>query len=303
MHSLRRDLIPTPPFSFAQTLGFLGEFPPLMGEQQIQDNALTKAIRVRGRTVVFRVTSSGTIDAPIVHCELLSDEALDDATAESAFHQVGFALSLYDDLTSLYARAREDSGFAKALEKLYGLHQVKFLSPFENACWAVLTQRTPMAIARRWKAELTARYGGSLEVDGRTYDAFPEAADFAAAAPADIDAIVGNARKAEYLRAVIAAFAAVDPAWLETAPSEFVEKWLLGIKGLGAWSAMFVLVRGLGRTDKGLLTDREGRFTEEMLNAARKVYGPETSLDDLYRLATHYGDVQGYWGYYMRAAG
>jgi DNA-3-methyladenine glycosylase II len=303
MHTVERELRPVAPFSFAQTLGFLGEFPPLQGEQQIRDDVLTKAIRVHQQTVVFRVRSLGTVDDPLLRCELFSAYPLDRDTVEAAFHQVGFALSLYDDLNPFYDLARKDSGFAQALARLYGLHQVKFLSPFENACWAILTQRTSMAVARSWKAKLTEKYGGSLEVDGRTYEAFPEAADLLAVDPAALDAIVGTLRKAEYLRSVIEAFAAVDREWLETAPSEFVEKWLLGIKGLGEWSAMFVLVRGLGRTDKGLLTDREGRFTEEVMRAAKRVYDPNTSTDDVYALAKHYGDWQGYWVYYMRAAG
>lgn len=303
MHTVERELKPVVPFSFDQTLHFLGEFPPLMGEQQIREDVLTKAIRVHQRTVVFRVRSLGTDDDPLVRCELFSADPLDGETVEAAFHQVGFALSLYDDLNPFYKLARKDSGFRMALAELYGLHQVKFLSPFENACWAVLTQRTAMAVARRWKTRLTERYGGELEVDGRKYEAFPEAADLVTADQVAIEAIIGNARKAEYLHAIIGAFASVDRQWLETAPSEFVEKWLLGIKGLGEWSAMFIMVRGLGRTDKGLISDREGRFTTEMLRAARKIYGPDTSLDDLYTLAEYYGGWQGYWGYYLRAAG
>ena len=50
---------------------------------------------------------------------------------------------------------RPDRPFAPVVRKLYGYHQVKFLTPFENACWAILTQRNPVPAAKEIKRALS----------------------------------------------------------------------------------------------------------------------------------------------------
>ncbi|MGE5333186.1 MAG: DNA-3-methyladenine glycosylase 2 family protein, partial [Nitrososphaerota archaeon] len=77
-----------------------------------------------------------------------------------------------------------------------------------------------------------------------------------------------------------------------------VREWLLAIDGIGAWSASFVLIRGLGRMDAVATPEKE------LLASARGVYGPETSSEALTYLAQQvYGHYAGYWAYYLRNAG
>ncbi len=63
--------------------------------------------------------------------------------------RLGFYLSLQDDLRPFYAIADADPDFAPVARGLYGFQQVKFLTPFEHLCWAILTQRTPMNFSPR----------------------------------------------------------------------------------------------------------------------------------------------------------
>ena len=53
-----------------------------------------------------------------------------------------------DDLQPFYALAEADPPFWALVQRLYGYHQVRFFTPFENTCWAILGQRTPFAVAR-----------------------------------------------------------------------------------------------------------------------------------------------------------
>jgi DNA-3-methyladenine glycosylase II len=210
---------------------------------------------------------------------------------------MAFFLSLGDDLRPFYAIGLDDPAFAPIVRRLYGYHQVKFLTPFENACWAVLTQRTPIPIAKTIKRALCQRFGASLEIGGRRYWAFPEATRLAAADPADLLELTGNQRRAEYLQAVAAAFGGADERWLRAAPYAEVESWLRGIKGLGAWSATFVMLRGLGRMEQ--LPVSEARLGE----AASRAYGSVLSDDELAAIAERYGAYRGYWAHYLRVAG
>ena len=289
-HTISGSLSAIPPFDFAQSLAFLGEFPPARSQQIIGDGALTKAVMIDGQIIVFRVTAS----AAGLDYTLFADQPISAELQRAAADRIAFFLSLDDDLRPFYALAQTDPPFAPVLERLYGYHQVKFLTPFENACWAILSQRIPMRVGLTIKARLGDQLGASLTVDGSAYVAFPDAPRLLERAE-ELDEIVGNPRKADYLRAAAQAFAPVDEQWLRTAPYDEVEAWLLAIKGIGAWSASFILIRGLGRMDRVPIT--EGR----MLDAARKVYGADLSEQDVIELGARYGDYQGYWSHYLRA--
>lgn len=295
MHRQRIDLAPTPPFDFAQTLRFIGGFTPGEGEQQMTDTVLTRALRAGGQTVVCRITSHGTIEMPALACDLFATEPITADIIAAVRDRVSFWLSLADDLHPFYAIAETDAAFVPIVREWYGYHQVKFLTPFENACWAVLAQRSPLAVSRTMKDRLVTRYGGTLAVDGEVYAAFPEAVDLAGATPADLIETLRNARKVDYLHAVVQAWLGVDEAWLRAGPYDDVERWLRGIRGIGAWSASFVLARGLGRMERLAMDDALRR-------SAALVYGHPLSEPEFAMLVARYGEMQGYWGHYLRIA-
>jgi DNA-3-methyladenine glycosylase II len=138
-----------------------------------------------------------------------------------------------------------------------------------------------------------------LTVDGVAHPAFPPAEHLAAAGPEVLLDAVGNERRARYLGAVANAFTGVDDAWLRTAPWDEVHRWLLAITGIGAWSAAFIMLRGIGRMER--LPVGEARLGE----VVARVYGRGKGLTDaeIAELAKPYGDYRGYWAHYLRVAG
>jgi DNA-3-methyladenine glycosylase II len=298
MYQETGTLTPTPPFDFSKSLQFLGIFGPTKNEQTVSTHSLTKAISIDGQTVVFQLTSIGTTEKPVLEYTLFSVKPFSQAMENAVVERITFFLSLKDDLQPFYRLGRADPDFAPIIEHLYGYHQVKFLTPFENACWAVLTQRNPMKIAQQTKQALVEKYGSSLEVSGSDYWAFPEPMQIAVVDESELLKLIRNDRRTEYLVAVARAFSEADEEFLKTASDEEVEAWLRNIKGIGEWSATFIMVRGLGRMERVPLT--EARLFE----AASRVYGhgEELSRVDLMRLADKYGPWQGYWAHYIRVA-
>lgn len=298
MYTESGELTPTPPFDFNKSLQFLGIFGPTKNEQTVSTQSLTKAISIDGQTIVFQLTSIGTTENPRLEYALFSADPFSEATKNAVLEHITFFLSLQDDLEPFYRIGREDADFAPIIEHLYGYHQVKFLTPFENACWAVLTQRNPMKIAQQTKQALVERYGNSLEVNESVYWAFPEPFQIALADESELLKVIRNDRRTEYLIAIARAFSEVDEEFLKAAPDEEVEMWLRNIKGIGEWSATFIMVRGLGRMEYVPLTETR------LIEAASKVYGrgEELSRNDLKRLADTYGPWQGYWAHYIRVA-
>lgn len=299
LNSCSGTLHPTLPFDFARSLEFLGFFPPTQNEQSLAEQTLTKAICLRGQVIGFQVKSVGSSEAPQLVYTLWSEQPLDAPTERAVVDRLRFYLSLDDDLRPFYAIGQADPRFAPVIQRLYGYHQVKFLTPFENACWAILTQRTPMAVARKLKQALTTHYGGSLILDGTEYWAFPEPGVLAEAGETDLAVLLHHVRRAEYLHAVARAFATVDETFLRTGPYEEVNTWLRGLKGIGEWSSDFILLRGLGRMEGLPITEKR------IVEAASKVYGQGRPLSEqaVRQLAGRYGPWRGYWAHYLRVGG
>lgn len=292
-------LQPIPPFDFSQSLDFLGLFPPTQREQSLTGQTLTKAVSLAGQVVVFQVKSLGSIEKPELTYTLWSEQPLTPSAEQATQDRLRFFLSLDDDLRPFYAIGQSDPYFAPVITRLYGYHQVKFLTPFENTCWAVLTQRTPLDLAKKMKQALMTRYGGSLTVDDATYWAFPEATHLAQADEADLAVLLHHARRAEYIGTAARAFAAVDETFLRSGPYDEVRAWLRSIKGIGDWSADFILLRGLGRMDSLPLTEKR------LLAVVAKVYNQGQLLSDqrVRELADKYGSCRGYWAHYLRVSG
>lgn len=299
LNSYSGTLQPTPPFDFARSLEFLGFFPPTQNEQSLAEQTLTKAVCLRRQVIGFQVKSAGSSEAPQLAYTLWSEQPLDTPTEHAAVDRLRFYLSLDDDLRPFYAIGQADPCFAPVIQRLYGYHQVKFLTPFENACWAILTQRTPMAVARKLKQALMTRYGGSLTLARTEYWAFPEPGVLAEAEETDLAVLLHHARRAEYLQTIARAFATVDETFLRTGPYEEVKAWLRGLKGIGAWSVDFILLRGLGRMEGMPITEKR------IVAAVSRVYGQGQPLSEqtVGQVAERYGLWRGYWAHYLRVEG
>jgi len=299
-------LRPRPPFSFEHALAFLRRFPPTQGDRIVVGEAALGAARVGGRTLGFRVDGAGKAEAPALRCTISAGCGAADrptsAQVEAVLGRLGAWLGTDDDLGSFYALAQDDPAFWALAECLYGYHQVRFFSPFENTCWAILGQRTPFGVARAAKRRLMERCGGAAVVDGRTVLAFPEPDDLAGLDGQALTALVGSERKADRLLAIARAFAEAEPDVLRVMPTEVLGQWLLALPGIGPWSASFILLRGFGRADALLPFGAAQAFDRELLQAGRAVYGADLTGEGLAALAERYGPWRGWWGHYLRIA-
>ena len=296
MHLHTGHITPAAPFDFAQSLEVLKTFSPLQDECHISAQTLTMAINACNHLVVFRLTSQGTIEAPDLAYTLYSAQPLTNDVIASALDRISFWLSLNDDLTPMYTIARDDTHFTPIVHELYGYHQVKFVTPFQSACWAALAQRNLRNTTIRMKHALLETYGRSLEIEGITYRAFPDAAQLEGITESELLLVLKNARKAEYIQGVVRAFNQFDERSARSASYEEVADWLRTIRGFGAWSISFIMLRGLGRYD-------EIPFSEKAtMEAASRLYGNGIDLTrgEVARLGAPYGDLQGYWAHYLR---
>jgi DNA-3-methyladenine glycosylase II len=293
-HNIQGKLFPKPPFDFSKSLNFVGMFVPIGGKQAISGLSLTKAIYLENRTLAFRLKAEGTVSEPVLSYTFFSYEEINEEAKSALLDRIRFFLSLDDDLKPFYALGIKDPNFSSVLDALYGLHQVKFLTPFEAAAWAVLSQRISMKVAHKMKSKLTDAVGNSIQIEGIDYRTFPSARQIKNMGVENLLSIIGNERKSEYLIAVAEAFDRVEENFLRKGNIEEVKEWLMGIKGIGEWSAHLELIRGLGRMEE--LSEHD----QMLFNCFKQFYGHEATEEQLKRIADGYGEFKGYWAYYLR---
>jgi DNA-3-methyladenine glycosylase II len=200
-------------------------------------------------------------------------------------------LSLADDPTSFLASARADPAMAPVLAETEGLHQLRFASVAEGACYFVLAQRTSQVQAGGRKRRLAGVYGPVLELDGTSYRAFPTLDRLAGLTVAELAPFTANLRQSEYLAAVLDRLASWPAEWGYQAPTNQLLAELRRIRGVGEFTASGIALRVFGRLD--VVPAPLPVFTR----AIDALYGPGVSMSEL---AARYGDQIGLWGYHVR---
>lgn len=284
-------LYPEDPFDFKQSLNFIDKFFPSSHDYVILENQLKTAVQLKN-TVGFKIESTGTVEDPVLQYQLFSEQ-LDKNTVDKVIDRMTFFLSLDDDLKPFYKIARSDDVFKEILDDLHGLHQVKFLTPFEAVGWAILSQRISMNVSRKMKEKLTTYVGNNIEFEGHTFQAFPSPDQVKNMDLDELIAIIKNKRKSEYLLNAAEAFSSVDEKFLRTGPLEDVKNWLMDIKGVGEWSAHLELIRGLGRM--------EDYTQDRMLRGCFEKHYGSTASTELEEIIKKYREFPGYWEYYLRS--
>lgn len=284
-----------PPFDLGQSLRALSGFAPCSGEQRIADGAVRKAFALPGpadEAIVAEVGPRGDGRAG-VSLAVFADRPLRDGELRWVERRVTDWLGLADDMTGFLALAAEDAALRPVLDQLAGLHQVRFASLAEGACYFVLTQRTAQRVAGARKRRLAAAHGPGLTVDGQRFVAFPSFHTLTGLGPADLGRFTGNSRQTDYLLAAIHALADADEQWLGTAAYDTVLAELRRIRGIGEFTALAIMLRVLGRPDR--LPIGMPQFAD----VAARLYGPDVSIE---QVSARYGRFIGWWGYYAKTA-
>ncbi|HEY2207196.1 MAG TPA: hypothetical protein VGH99_22280 [Pseudonocardia sp.] len=282
------ELAAAPPFDLSQSVRAMSGFAPCSGEQRVFGSLVRKAFALAdGTAVIAELAPAGRGVAVALH----STAELTGAQRHEAEVAVGRWLSLSDDPAPFLAAARADPAMAPVLAETEGLHQVRFGSIAEGACYFVLAQRTSQAQAGGRKRRLAGVYGPGLELGGITYRAFPTLDTLAGLSVGELAPFTANLRQSEYLAAVLERLAGWPLGWGHRVPTEELLAELRTIRGVGEFTATGIALRVFGRLD--VVPAQLPVFTR----AIEAVYGPGVSMAEV---AARYGAQVGLWGYVVR---
>ncbi|MEY2373020.1 DNA glycosylase [Lysinibacillus capsici] len=154
---------------------------------------------------------------------------------------------LDNDLTPFYEMANTDPLLKIPAQKYSGLRVIGIPDLFEALCWGVLGQQINLAFAYTLKRQFVESFGDSIEWNGKKYWIFPPYERIAQLTPTDLAAIKMTVKKSEYIIGIARLMANGDLSKEQLKKMDFkeAEKSLIKIRGIGPWTANYVLMRCL----------------------------------------------------------
>jgi DNA-3-methyladenine glycosylase II len=154
---------------------------------------------------------------------------------------------LDNDLTPFYKMAKADPLLKMPARNFYGLRVIGIPDLFEALCWGVLGQQINLAFAYSLKKQFVEGFGDSIEWNGKKYWVFPPYERIAQLTPADLADIKMTVKKSEYIIGIARLMASGELSRGKLMNMNFkdAEKNLTNIRGIGPWTANYVLMRCL----------------------------------------------------------
>jgi DNA-3-methyladenine glycosylase II len=159
-------------------------------------------------------------------------------------------LGLERDLSGFYRLARDDLKLRPLAERLRGMKPVRYPSVFEAFANAVACQLVSLSAGMHVLNRLAEAFGKTIRADGVAMRSFAPADAVAHANPDALRALGLSRQKGEYLIAL--ARLATDPKNRDFSSIDALDdataiERLSEIRGVGRWTAEYVLLRGFGR--------------------------------------------------------
>jgi DNA-3-methyladenine glycosylase II len=182
--------------------------------------------------------------------ELRSDGAvLDDPVVTEVGRVLERTLGLCVDIGGFYRLAERDARLTTLAQRFVGMRPPRFPSVFEAVVNAVACQQLSLVVGIHLLNRLAQRYGPSAATREGAPTGFPSPETLAQADPRDVRRLGFSNAKAHTVTLVAGLVASgdLDLEALARADDDEALETLLGLSGIGRWSAEYVLLRGLGR--------------------------------------------------------
>ena len=244
-------ITPTAPYDFELTAGQ----PNYSRDQEFKTEEYRDGVYIRlldlgDKAALASVQSVGTVDSPELQVTL-TGENLDAADADRAANQLSWLLGCDQELREFYDSVRDDPALAEVVAQFYGYRNTRTASVFEGLVQAVMGQQIATNVARIVRSLMIQHYGVRATIGGQEWYAFPRSETLAAADVAELRQLKLSVRKSEYIQGIArAALEASDgfEGLHELDDAEVIRR-LVALRGVGQWTAQWVLVRALARPD------------------------------------------------------
>ncbi len=207
-----------------------------------------RALALGSGAVEVAVTQTGPPETPRLRVTV-AGERTGPGTRPAVTAALERLLGLRIDLTEFERFAACDARLGPLARRFRGMKPPRFPTVFECLVNAIACQQVTLTLGIRLLARLAETYGpdmGGGEVPAR---AFPRPDDLARRKPEELRPLGFSRQKARAMIDLACAIAErrLDPEAMATESDEIVVDRLCRLRGVGRWTAEYVLLRGLGR--------------------------------------------------------
>lgn len=213
---------------------------------EIENDTITRVIVIHDVRTLVRITAS---DTNYLHVAFLAGTTPKSLKEKEAL--VGYICEWFDldnNLTAFYEMGYQDPLLRQPIESFYGLRNVGLPDLFEALCWGVLGQQINLKYAYTLKRQFVEKFGEALDYNGKKYWIFPSFSKIATLTTEDMADIKMTTKKSEYIIGIAKLMRdgeLTKERLLKMNDFEQAEKELIRIRGVGPWTANYVLMRCL----------------------------------------------------------
>lgn len=282
-------------FSFAENMKYLSNAPNEC-LFHIKDQRLYKALPVEQETPVIEISAA---EDNVMYIRFLGDTTPSRKWIRAAVARyVREWFDLDTDLQPFYDLAGTDVLLQRAVNEFNGLRNIAIPDLFEAICWGIIGQQINLAFAYTLKRRLVENFGRHVECEGERYWIFPTPHTIAALQVEDLDVLRMTVKKCEYLIGVAQLMAngkLTKELLLDAGDYKKTEKMLVKIRGIGPWTANYVLMRCL-RIPSAFPIDDVG-----LHNAIKHLRGSEKkpTKEEILQLSATWTNWESYATFYL----
>jgi len=263
-----------------------------------ENNVFKQLITINDKPVLIELKSTGTVDEPELELCLKSDKDIYGEESHIALETVKKIFNLDFNLEKFYDDVKSDDLVFKLTQKLRGLKNPATASIFEALVEAIVEQQISLKAAHSIERKIIKKYGSTLNVGSHVYYAFPTPEQLNNASFDELRGCGLTLRKTEYIKSISKEIENGNLDLEKFKKYEDTDKIineLCEIRGIGLWTAEFVMLRGLNRLES-LPADDIGikRIISHYYCNDRKI-----SSEEVRKIAINWGKWKGLAAFYL----
>ena len=234
-------------FNFKKTVEHLMNYRQRSGADLLVENTYQRVINYRGTLLPVLVKESPqpneiTISIP---------DQYEKSDLGYASVKIAKILGFEADLEGFYKSVETDCPIAKITQTFHGLRPSLSDTMFEALVIAIIGQQISASVARIIRDLIVDTFGDEVSAFSKTLKSFPRPEAILSASHEQLRAAKLSSRKVQYLQGIALMFSEGiinEDKFLLMDDEPAIEHLIKG-RGIGRWTAQWILIRALGRQD------------------------------------------------------
>lgn len=291
-HESYIEIFPPKEFNFEECLIFLGRSNQEV-LHQIKEGSVYKLLKGKESLILCKI--GYTINSIKVEFPLSTPSI---HARKKVGEYIWEWFDLDQDLGGFYQVASQDKVLKSLAHKYYGLRIMCIPDLFEALVWAIMGQQINLTFAYTLKQRFVEQFGEFTTFEGNRFWLFPSFEKIASLNVDDLRKLQFTTRKAEYIIGIAKNMKSgklTKELLLQKQDYHQVQKSLMLIRGIGAWTADYVMMRCLHQTSSFPIAD------VGLHNALKNLLGlkEKPTIEEIEEYAVNWEGWQAYATFYL----